>query len=100
MSATESPLFRAQEAADYLTCTDRYLRTLVAQRRIAVVRIGRNVRFRKSDLDAFIEAGVIEPLTPDTGHRLADMRNRAGRALALVPPANGRAAGASHADRS
>ena len=96
----ETPLMRAQEAAAYLTCTDRYLRTLVAQRRIAVVRVGRNVRFRKTDLDAFIEAGVVEPLTPDTGHRLADIRNRAGRSLALVPPTHGRAAGASHADRS
>jgi excisionase family DNA binding protein len=40
----------------------RFLRRLVAERRIAYVKIGRHVRFDVADLDAFIANGRDEPL--------------------------------------
>lgn len=47
-------------AADYLDDSERHLRRLVAERKIAFVKVGRKVRFRKSDLDAFVTANVVE----------------------------------------
>ncbi|HUZ23738.1 MAG TPA: helix-turn-helix domain-containing protein, partial [Streptosporangiaceae bacterium] len=41
---------------------DESLRRLIAERRIAYVKIGRHVRIAESDIAAFIEAGRIAPM--------------------------------------
>jgi excisionase family DNA binding protein len=45
-------------------CSVRYARRLVAERRIAFHRVGRRVLLDLNDLDAYAEAGRVEPPTP------------------------------------
>jgi excisionase family DNA binding protein len=49
------------EAAAYLNVSERYMRRLVTERRIPYFKVGRLLRFLAEDLDAFFEAGRIEP---------------------------------------
>lgn len=49
-------LLDVDAAAVLLGCTPRNIRELVARQRIPVVRIGRLVRFRRADLEAFVDA--------------------------------------------
>ncbi len=46
-------------AAVYLGDTPRHVERLWAERRIAAVKVGKKVRFRREDLDAYIEANRI-----------------------------------------
>lgn len=43
----------------------RYVRRLVADRRIAFHKMGRAVRIHVNDVNAFIDAGRVEPITAD-----------------------------------
>jgi excisionase family DNA binding protein len=52
-------LLTVEQAADYLHTGERFIRRLIAERRIAYVKIGKFVRFQRSALDAFIEAGRV-----------------------------------------
>lgn len=52
------------EAAAYLNVSERYMRRLVAERRVAYHKLGRLLRFRPADLDRLLEAGRIEPPPP------------------------------------
>jgi excisionase family DNA binding protein len=61
---TESRLLDVDTAATYLGVTPRFVRRLVAERRIPFVKIGRYVRFEIPDLDRFIEAGRVESVAP------------------------------------
>lgn len=56
----ESPL-TLKEAADYLNVSERYMRRLVAERRIAYHKLGRLLRFRLADLEELLQAGRVEP---------------------------------------
>lgn len=56
-------LLTPQQAADALGTPVRFVRRLVAERRIAYVKVGRYVRFARSDLEAFAAAGRVEPLS-------------------------------------
>ncbi len=56
------PLTLAQAAA-YLNVSERFVRRLVAERRIAFHKVGHFLRFRAEDLDAFLEAGRVEPVS-------------------------------------
>jgi excisionase family DNA binding protein len=47
------------QAGEYLGTGERFVRRLVAQRRIAYVKLGKYVRLQRSALDAFIEAGRV-----------------------------------------
>jgi excisionase family DNA binding protein len=49
------------EAATYLNVTERFMRRLVAERRIAFHKVGYFVRFLVSDLDRFLADGRVEP---------------------------------------
>jgi excisionase family DNA binding protein len=51
------------QAADYLNTSERFIRRLIAERRVAFHRVGRHVRFTPADLDAFVESGRVEPIT-------------------------------------
>jgi excisionase family DNA binding protein len=56
-------LLSVDAVADRLGTSSRFIRRLVAERRIAFVRVGRHVRISESTLAAFIEAGTVLPLT-------------------------------------
>jgi excisionase family DNA binding protein len=53
-------LLTVEEAADRLGTSMRFVRRLIAERRIAYIRIGRHVRIAEADLTSFIAAGRIE----------------------------------------
>ena len=52
-------LLTIEQAAEYLGTGERFVRRLIAQRRIPFVKLGRHVRLERSTLDAFIDAGRI-----------------------------------------
>ena len=53
-------LLTVEEAADRLGTSVRFVRRLIAERRIAYVKVGRHVRIAESDLASFVAAGRIE----------------------------------------
>ena len=53
-------LLTAEEAADRLGTSVRFVRRLIAERRIAYIRIGRHVRIAEADLASFVAAGRVE----------------------------------------
>jgi excisionase family DNA binding protein len=55
--------FTVLEAAKYLNTSDRFVRRIIAERRIAFHRVGRHVRISLLDLDEFLKAGRVEPMT-------------------------------------
>lgn len=56
-----SDLLTVDEAATALNTTPRFVRRLIAERRIVFHRIGRHVRIARRDLEAFVAAGRVEP---------------------------------------
>jgi excisionase family DNA binding protein len=60
-------LLTCAEAAKVLgtfdTSGERFVRRLIAERRIAYVKLGRHVRIPESALGEFIAAGAVPPLT-------------------------------------
>jgi excisionase family DNA binding protein len=51
------------ETAVYLNTSVRFVRRLIAERRIAFHKFGTHIRFARADLDAFVEAGRVEPVS-------------------------------------
>ncbi|WP_391530201.1 excisionase family DNA-binding protein, partial [Candidatus Frankia nodulisporulans] len=51
------------QAAARMNMSVRYVRRLVADRRIAFHRVGRSIRLIAADVDAHVAAGRVEPLT-------------------------------------
>jgi excisionase family DNA binding protein len=51
------------EAALYLNTSVRFIRRLIAERRIAFHKVGAHVRLAVADLDSFVQAGRVEPIT-------------------------------------
>ena len=58
-------LLDLEAAASRLGTSVRFLRRLVAERRIPFHKLGRHVRISSTDLEAFIAAGRVEPLTAE-----------------------------------
>ncbi|MFV2013359.1 MULTISPECIES: helix-turn-helix domain-containing protein [unclassified Micromonospora] len=56
-------LLTPDEVAARLRATPRFVRRLVADRRIAYVKVGRLVRFEESAVAAYVERNRIVPLT-------------------------------------
>jgi excisionase family DNA binding protein len=52
-------LLTVAQAGEYLGTGERFIRRLVAERRIPYVKLGKYVRLQRSALDAFIEAGRV-----------------------------------------
>lgn len=50
------------EAAAYLNTSERFVRRLIAERRIAF-HVGRHVRLGVPDLEAFVQSGRVEPVS-------------------------------------
>jgi excisionase family DNA binding protein len=59
-------LLTVEQAADRLRMSARYVRRLIAERRIGFYRLGRSVRIDPADLTAFVTAGRIDPITETT----------------------------------
>ena len=47
------------QAGDYLCTGERFVRRLIAERRIDYVKLGKHVRLQRSVLDAFIRSGRV-----------------------------------------
>ncbi|MFE3247727.1 excisionase family DNA-binding protein [Streptomyces sp. NPDC059209] len=54
-------LLTVDEAAERLGTGVRFVRRLVAERRIVFVKVGRHVRIADSALTAYIEAHTVQP---------------------------------------
>jgi excisionase family DNA binding protein len=52
---------KVEEAAAHMNTSVRFVRRLIEERRIAFHHVGRHVRLALEDLDAFIDAGRVEP---------------------------------------
>jgi excisionase family DNA binding protein len=57
------------ETAAYLNTSERFVRRLITQRRIAFHHVGRHVRVAQCDLDEWLAAGRVEPITGATVSR-------------------------------
>jgi excisionase family DNA binding protein len=57
-------LYTVEEAAARLNTTPRFIRRLIAERRIAFTRLGRHIRISAEDVDAFVAQGRVEVLPP------------------------------------
>ena len=53
-------LLTVDEGAERLGTSVRFVRRLIAERRIAYVKVGRHVRLAEADLAGFVAAGRIE----------------------------------------
>lgn len=53
-------LLTIDQAAERLGTSQRFIRRLVAERRIAYTKVGKFVRIAASDLEEFIAAGRVE----------------------------------------
>jgi len=65
-------LLTVEAAANQLSTSPRFIRRLIAERRIEFVKVGRHVRISESALTDFIDAGRVEPLA--TAHKQRKMR--------------------------
>ncbi len=54
-------LLTINEAAVRLGTSPRFIRRLVAERRIACTKVGKFVRIASADLDDFVAVGRVEP---------------------------------------
>jgi excisionase family DNA binding protein len=64
-------LLTVDQAADALNTTPRFVRRLIAERRISFHHVGRHVRIAERDLREFVEAGRVTPLGADGSGRAA-----------------------------
>jgi len=63
-----SRLLDVEGAAEYLSVTPRFIRRLVAERRLPFVKLGRHLRFDAADLDRFIDAGRVDAAGAQRSH--------------------------------
>ena len=52
-------LLTPSQAGDYLCTGERFVRRLIAERRIDYIKLGKHVRVQRSVLDAFIKSGRV-----------------------------------------
>jgi excisionase family DNA binding protein len=67
----QETLLTVEAAAERMGTSVRFVRRLVAERRIGFIKLGRLVRIAESDIDAFIEAGRMPAITSSDGWRAA-----------------------------
>ena len=63
MSSIHDPLLTVDEAGEILGTGSRFIRRLIASRRIRYVKLGRHVRVPESALIEFVSSGTVEPRT-------------------------------------
>jgi excisionase family DNA binding protein len=54
-------MLNIDQVAERLGTSPRFVRRLVAERRIAFNKVGRHIRFNVADVEQFIRAGRVEP---------------------------------------
>lgn len=57
-------LLTVDEAAQRLSTKPRFVRRLIAEKRIAYIKLGGHVRIEDAAIDRFIEAGRVNPSSP------------------------------------
>ena len=72
------PLLDYEAAAAYLGANTSFLRRLVLEKRVRYYKVGKFVRFRTVDLDAFINQGRVDPRDVRV-HRESTLRRSRGR---------------------
>jgi len=58
---SEKRYLTVAETAKYLNTSERFVRRLIAERRVAFYRIGRHVRLATGDLEAWLASSRVEP---------------------------------------
>jgi excisionase family DNA binding protein len=53
-SSSSGDLLTVEQAADYLNITDHFVRRLIRERRIPFLKVGRLVRLRRTDIEAYL----------------------------------------------
>lgn len=61
---TAERLLTVEAAAERLSTSPRFVRRLIAERRIEFVKVGRHVRISETALAEYIHKGVVKPMTP------------------------------------
>ncbi|MDI2130822.1 excisionase family DNA-binding protein [Yinghuangia seranimata] len=64
MNEAQDRLLSVVEVAELLGTTERFPRRLIAERRIAYVKVGSHVRIRQSVVDSYLAANTVEPAPP------------------------------------
>ena len=59
-------LLTVEDAADRMSTSVRFVRRLIAERRIEFVKVGRHVRITEAALTEFIDAGRVQPMSDAT----------------------------------
>lgn len=64
-------LFTVDETAEALNTKPRFVRRLIAERRIRFTHVGRHVRIPESAIRELIQAGMVEPVSRPRLRRVA-----------------------------
>ena len=75
------PLLNVDQAAERLGTSSRFVRRLIAERRIAFTKLGKHVRIDSADLDAFVAAGRVVPMastSTETWRTTSPLRRASG----------------------
>lgn len=68
---TRGRLLAVDQAAELLGTGERFVRRLIAERRITYVRVGRHVRIPEAALDEYISTRTVQPLIRHSRGRVA-----------------------------
>jgi excisionase family DNA binding protein len=91
MKAQPEWLLTVEEAAEMFNTRVRFVRRLIAERRISYTHLGRHVRIPESAVQALIQAGMVEPVTRPQLKRIALWRESDALAVSAdCLPAAGR----------
>ena len=71
MGSEADRLLTVEEAAEKLSTGVRFVRRLIAERRIWYTHVGRHVRIPESAVSELIESGMVEPVTRPRLKRIA-----------------------------
>lgn len=63
------PMLTIAQVAELLCTPERFVRRLVAERRIGFTKVGRYVRFTLADVEQFTNAGRVDPIDPSATYR-------------------------------
>ncbi len=63
------PMLNIAQVAELLCTPERFVRRLVAERRIGFTKVGRYVRFTLADVEQFTNAGRVDPIDPWATYR-------------------------------
>ena len=55
------PFLNIVETAEYLGTSERFIRRLIAERRIGFVKLGRPIRIPMSAIEEFVQGGTVQP---------------------------------------